>query len=406
MTEPLAGGIQHFAMPAKRTFIVIMAMLMAINAISIDIMLPGLQQMGASLGVEDENSRQWVITAYLVGMGSAQLVFGPLSDRFGRKGPLLCGLLIYIVSSLAITAVPVFSGLLALRFIQGIGAAATRVVTVSIIRDTNHGRQMAQVMSLVMMIFMIVPVVAPSIGQVILLISEWHMIFLFIGVYAMLVGTVVIFKLPETLPVSARRPLSAASVIQAFKTVLSNRLAFCYGIAGAFVFGALFGFINSSQQILVGLYQLGDRFPLVFASFAIAMALSSFANSLLVRRWGMQYLAHGALIGFMLVGLAWTLVAVFGHVTFGLFVLFYGSAMLLFGLITANFNAMAMEPLGSIAGTASSVLGFMQTVGGSLLGALIGQAFDGSVVPLATSFLLISMAAVIFTLCARKGHLF
>ena len=406
MTSPLAGETQHFAMPAKRTFIIIMAMLMAINAISIDIMLPGLQQMGASLGVEDENARQWVITAYLVGMGTAQLVFGPLSDRFGRKAPLLCGLAIYIVSSLAITCVPIFSGLLALRFVQGVGAAATRVVTVSIIRDTHSGQQMAEVMSLVMMIFMIVPVVAPSIGQLILLISEWHVIFLFIGIYAILVAVVVISKLPETLPVSARRPLSAASVIQAFRMVLGNRLAFCYGIAGAFVFGALFGFINSSQQILAGLFQLGDRFPVVFASFAIIMALSSFANSLLVRRWGMQNLAHGALIGFMLIGLIWSLVAFFGHVSLTLFVLFYGAEMLLFGMITANFNAMAMEPLGSIAGTASSVVGFMQTVGGSLIGALIGQAFDGTVLPLALGFLSISVAAVIFTLVARKGHLF
>ena len=184
---------------SKPQFVTLMAMLMAINAISIDIMLPGLQEIGASLGVTDENTRQYVITAYLLGMGCAQLFFGPLSDRFGRKLPLLGGLGVYALCALVIVFVPSFAGLLALRFMQGIGAAATRVITLSIVRDVYGGRMMAEVMSLVMMVFMIVPVIAPSIGQLIMIFAEWHMIFVVICLFALLVATLVALRLPETL---------------------------------------------------------------------------------------------------------------------------------------------------------------------------------------------------------------
>jgi DHA1 family bicyclomycin/chloramphenicol resistance-like MFS transporter len=392
--------------PSKLVFIAIMASLMAINAISIDIMLPGLQQIGESLGEADENLRQFVITAYLIGMGVAQLVFGPVSDRFGRKIPLLCGLAIYALSALAIVFVPSFCALLMLRAVQGVGAAATRVITVSVIRDVYGGHQMAEIMSLVMMIFMVVPVIAPSIGQLILVFAEWHMIFFAIGLYALVVAAVVSFRLPETLAKENRRSLSTTSIFGAFRVVLTNRIAFCYMTAASFVFGALFGFVNSAQQILVGAYGLGAWFPLVFASFAIVMATSSFMSSALVGRFGMRRLSHAALIGFTVVSLVWVIISMSGLLPFWLFSLFYGLAMIQFGLITSNFNAMAMEPLSHVAGTAASILGFTQTIGGGLIGALIGQAFNGSVTPLATGFLTCGVIGLLFVLIAEKGRLF
>lgn len=391
---------------SKPQFIALMAMLMAINAISIDIMLPGLQEIGASLGVADENTRQYVITAYLIGMGCAQLVFGPLSDRFGRKLPLLGGLGLYATCALAIVFVPSFTGLLALRFVQGIGAAATRVITVSIVRDIYGGRMMAEVMSLVLMVFMIVPVIAPSIGQLIMIFAEWHMIFVVICLFAVSVATIVMLRLPETLSVEHRRPFTVTSILAGFRIVLTNRVALCYSLAAAFLFGSLFGFINSAQQILVGIYGLGHWFPLVFAGFASMMALASFTNSRLVKRYGMRRLSHGALIGFVISSLIWVIASVSGLLPFWLFAVLYACAMFQFGLIGSNFNAMAMEPLGHVAGTASSVLGFTQTIGGATIGALIGQEFNGTITPLAIGFLTVSVIGLAFVLTAEKGKLF
>ncbi len=395
------------SMPLSRNqFVALMAMLMAINALSIDIMLPGLQEIGASLGVTDENSRQLVITSYLIGMGSAQLFFGPLSDRFGRKLPLLAGLALYALCALAIVFVPTFGMLLALRFAQGLGAAATRVISVSIVRDVYGGRLMAEVMSLVMMVFMIIPVIAPSIGQLIMLVAEWHMIFVVICLFALVTFTLVAINLPETLAEKNRRPFTIANIGRSFAIVLGNRTALCYSLAASFLFGGLFGFINSAQQIMVGVFGLGHYFPLVFACFAGLMAAASFTNSKLVQRYGMHRLSHIALVAFISFSALWALFSAAGHLPFWLFAILYSGAMFQFGLIGANFNAMAMEPLGHVAGTASSVIGFMQTIIGATIGALIGQAFDGSVTPLAFGFLGVSIIGLFFVLLAERGRLF
>ncbi len=402
------------AMPAqlkgmsKVEFIVLMAFLMAINALAIDIMLPGLQEIGASLGVENENHRQYVVSAYLIGLGIAQLLYGPLSDRFGRRVPMLVGIVIYVISALVIVLVPSFTALLVLRFIQGIGSAATRVVTVSIVRDAFGGRRMAEVMSLIMMVFMVVPVVAPGIGQTVMLFGNWHLIFLFIAVIATVVGAWAYLRLPETLHPEDVRPFTVTSILGGFKIVLTNRIALCYTIASTFIFGALFGFINSAQQVYVGIYELGSLFPVAFAAVALFMSLASFLNAQLVGRVGMRRLSHGALFGFMAVTLMWLVVQIsMAHpMPFMLFIGFFGVAMFLFGWIGANFNSLAMEPLGHVAGTASSVLGFLSTVGGAIIGALIGQAFDGTATPMVAGFFAVSVIGCIFVLIAERGQLF
>lgn len=390
----------------RAEFIALMAMLMAMNALAIDIMLPGLQEIGASLGVESENHRQYVISAYLMGFAFAQIVYGPLSDRFGRRMPMIVGLVITILAALACALSPTFETLLLMRFIHGVGSAATRVITVSIIRDVYGGRQMAEVMSLVMMIFMIVPVIAPGAGQVIMLFGEWHMIFLFMAVISLAITVWMGLRLPETLDPADTRPFTAGSVLQGFGIVLSDRVALCYTLASAFIFGALFGFINSAQQIYVGIYELGVWFPVVFAAVAAFMALSSYLNARLVGHFGMRRLSHGALIGFIIVSGIWFVLSLSGTIAFPLFLLLFAVAMFQFGLIGANFNALAMEPLGHVAGTASSVLGFMGTAGGGLIGALVGQAFDGTTTPLAAGFLGVSVVSLIFVTIAEKGKLF
>jgi DHA1 family bicyclomycin/chloramphenicol resistance-like MFS transporter len=387
-------------------FIAMMAALMALNALAIDIMLPGLQEIGASLGVTDENARQYVISSYITGFGLAQIFFGPISDRFGRRVPLLAGIAVYVAAAFACVLAPSFATLLLMRFVQGLGAAATRVISVSIVRDVYGGRAMAEVMSLVFMVFMVIPIVAPGVGQVIMLFAEWHMIFVFMGAVALAITVWAYMRLPETLAEQNRRPLEARAVADAFRIVLTNRVAISYTLAQMAIFAALFGFINSSQQIYVGHYDVGTMFPVYFAAVAGLMAVSSFLNSRLVGRFGMRRLAHGALIGFILTsGLALAL-ALTDHLPLWLFVTVFAIAMFQFSWIGSNFNALAMEPLGHVAGTASSVQGFLQTVGGGLAGALIGQAYNGTVVPMAAGYTVAGTVALILVLTGERGRLF
>ena len=382
------------------------ALLMAINALAIDVMLPGIQQIGESLGVADPNTRQLVLSAYLLGFGVMQLAFGPISDRFGRRGPLFAGLVVYVLAAATAVFVPSFTQLLILRAIQGAGAAATRVIAVAVVRDVFGGRQMAEVMSLVFTVFMIMPIIAPNAGQIILLFAEWHAIFIFMAVIAAAITLWAYVRLPETLALEKRRPFTLASVADGFRLVMTNRLSLWYTLATSIIFGALFGFINSSQQVYVGIYGLGVWFPVMFAAVAGLMSVASFTNSRLVMRLGMRRLSHGALIGFTSVSALMSILAAMGPVPFPLFLGLFATVMVFFGAIGSNFNAIGMEPLGHLAGTASSVQGFFQTVGGALVGAAIGQMFDDTVLPLSLGFFTVGALALVCVLIAEKGKLF
>jgi MFS transporter, DHA1 family, multidrug resistance protein len=320
--------------------------------------------------------------------------------------PLICGLAIYVLAAFASGFAPTFETLLVLRFVQGLGAAATRVITISMIRDVFGGRAMAEVMSLVFMVFMVIPVVAPSLGQLVMLFSEWHMIFILMAAIAFCIATWATVRLPETLHPEYRRDFTVRVIADGFRIVLTNRVALLYMLATTAIFGALFGFINSAQQVYVGIYGLGVWFPVLFAVIAGMMAVSSFVNSRLVGRFGMRRLSHGALVGFFAVTSIWLIASLFGQLPLYVFVPLFGMAMLQFGWIGSNFNAIAMEPLGHLAGTASSVQGFTQTFGGAIIGAAIGQSFNGTTTPLAAGFCGVSIIALIFVLIAEKGKLF
>jgi DHA1 family bicyclomycin/chloramphenicol resistance-like MFS transporter len=398
---------QDAKLPIPRwEFIALCAALMALNSLAIDIMLPALQQIGGSLGVENPNHRQYIITAYIVAFGIAQLGFGPVSDRFGRRAPLLAGLAVYILAALAAAMATDFFTLLACRFLQGIGAAATRVISISIIRDSFGGRRMAEIMSLVFMVFMAIPVVAPSLGQVIMIFSTWHWIFVAMGIGALVITLWAYMRLPETLHPEFRRPFTWSSVTRGFGIVLSDRAALCYTLAGMFTFGALFGFINSAQQVYVDIYGLGAWFPIIFAAVASLMAVSNFLNSRLVGSLGMRRLSQGALLAFIAISALWFALSLAGPMPFPIFITLFTLDMLLFGLLGSNFNALAMEPLGHVAGTASSVLGFTQTFGGGVIGTIIGQMFDGTVMPLAAGFCGVSIVAFLMVVIAERGKLF
>ena len=382
------------------------AALMALNAMAIDVMLPALQQIGAALGVEDANSRQLVISAYIAGFGAAQLFYGPIADRFGRRGPLFFGLAVYVATAFACVFAPSFGVLLAMRFLQGIGAASTRVIAISAIRDVFGGRQMAEVLSMVMMVFMVIPVIAPSLGQAAMIFGNWPTIFLLMGGASFLIMMWAMLRLPETLAPELRRSLSFGSIAQGFRYVLTNRISLCYTLATTAMLGGLFGFINSAQQIYVDIYDLGSLFPIMFAVGAGLMALSSFSNSRLVGRFGMRRLSHGALLGFLAVSAIWLALALLGQVPFWLFFVLFSLAMFQFGWVGTNFNALAMEPLGHVAGTAAAVQGFIATIGSGLIGALIGQAFDGTLRPLAGGYFMLGIIALVLVLIGEHGRLF
>jgi DHA1 family bicyclomycin/chloramphenicol resistance-like MFS transporter len=397
----------HFTRVLSRPeFIALIAALMALNALAIDVMLPALPYMGEALGVTSENERQFVVTAYMLGMGIAVLAFGPLTDRFGRRAPLLVGMGIYILAAIAAIFAPTFAVLLVLRFIQGAGAASVRVIATAVVRDRYSGREMAAVMSLTFMVFMAIPIIAPGIGQVILIFGEWHYIFLFMGLLAAAFWTWTFFRLPETLPVDHRRPLSLQAVFDGFRLVFTNRVAISYGLAGTFLFGALFGFISSSQQIYVDIYGLGIWFPAAFAAMAGLMAVSSFTNSKIVRRFGMRRLSHGAMLSFTIVSCIWLAFALNGFLPLWLFFPLLAIIMFSFGWAASNMNSLSMEPLGAVAGTAAAVFGFIQIVGGALIGSYTGQHFDGTTVPAAIGYFAMGILALICILIAEKGRLF
>lgn len=399
-----ASATQHLPYWELVTMI---AFLMALNAAAIDILIPALQEIGATLGVETENQRQLAITAYIVGFGGAQLFYGPVSDRFGRRPVLFVGMIIYIIGSFAAAASPTFGILLFSRMVQGIGAAATRVIAVSIVRDCFGGSRMASVMSLVMMVFMTIPIIAPNIGVAIMTFGSWQEIFVLNGIFAAAVTLWAALRLPETLHPKDRRALTLKLTMEAFRIVLTNRRSLGYSMAATLIFGVLFGFINQAEQVYTKIFKIGPLFTLYFSTAACFMAAASFTNSQLVMRFGMRRLSHGALCGFIAFSAIQLAVStITGSMPFPLFLVLIILTFGMFGFIGTNFNALALDPLGHVAGTASSVMGFTQTLGGGFLGAVIGASYDGTLRPLYAGFLLLSLGSLACVFFAEGGRLF
>lgn len=388
-------------------FVALVALMMALTALSIDIMLVALPDIAATYALSDPNDRQLVITAYLLGFAAGQPVCGPLSDRFGRKPVLAGGIAVFSVGAVGALMAPDFAGLLWARALMGLGAAAPRIMAVSIVRDRFAGRGMARVMSFVMMIFIIIPIVAPSLGALILLGGDWHWIFAaLLGVGLLLLGWSAV-RLPETLPRDKRRPLSVSSVAGAARIVVTTRQTVGYTLAMGFMFGCLMTYIGSAQQVFMDAYDVSaEAFPLLFALVASVMAAASLTNARLVERIGMRRVSHAAVLGFVAAGLV---LAAFGfpeHPPLAVLVGFLMVCFFCFGLIAPNFNALAMEPLGAIAGMGSSLTGFYGTAGGAVFGWLAGQAYDGTVRPMTLAFASFGLLALVCVLATERGRLF
>jgi len=406
LTPDLPTDSQPHLGIGRREFVAFVAAVMAVNALGIDLMLPALPELGRELGVMEANHRQWVVTVYMLGFGVGQLAYGPLADRFGRRPVLLATLVGFVGASLFAGLAATFPALLGARLLQGLMSASTRVLAVAIVRDSYSGRRMAATMSLAQMVFFLVPILAPSIGQLILAFGPWRLVFRVLAAWGAMVLLWTAFRVPETLPPERRRSLSPASLAPAYRLTLTNRYSLGYALASALTFGGIVGFVSSAQQVFGDVFGERERFGLLFALCALAMGCASFANSRLVERLGTRLISQTGLIALIVLSAARIATEAAGAETLWSFVAFQALSMTCVGLCGANFGAMAMDPVGHVAGTASSVQGFISGLGAVIVGNAIGQAFDGTTRPLATGYLLIGLGALAIVAWVERGRLF
>jgi MFS transporter, DHA1 family, multidrug resistance protein len=389
-----------------REFVALIASVMGLVALAIDSMLPALPAIGQSLAIAKETDGQFVIAIFMMGFGGAQLVVGVLSDRFGRRRLMLGSLFAFGLFSVAAAAAPDFQMLLVARFFQGAAAAGGRVLVTSIVRDLYSGRKMAQVMSLAQILFLAAPVLAPAFGQMILWVAHWRWIFIAIGSVAILVLMWVAFRLPETLKIEDRLPLSFQQLKQNFRIVLTERQSLGYTFAATMLVGGLMGFLNSVQPIFSHVFHRLDLLALIFGLMAIGMGAGSYFNARIVEQVGMRKISHAAVIGFVLFSGLHALLALLSPETILRFALLQTGMMICFVLAAGNFSAMAMEHVGRVAGTASSIQGSLTTSGAALLGVIIGQSFDNTVVPLYVGCFIYGIIALGAVLITERGRLF
>ena len=383
----------------------LMAMLMSLQAFGIDAMLPALGAIANELGVVG-NNRQFVISAYFLGAGMGALFPGAFADRFGRRPILAVGILSYILLSLACALSTSFEVLIGLRVAQGLLCAGLSVAPAAIVRDRLGGDRMAPLMSLIMMIFLVVPIIAPAIGQAILVLAGWRAIFGAMAVVALFVGAWAWWRLPETLAPENKQEIDPPTILRNMGTSLINREAVGYVVGSSLVFGSLFGFLNSAQQLISESFGAGDRFALIFGSAVVGMVFANFTNSRIVERFGARRVSHSALLAFIAISALQLWSASHQPQSLVHFIVLMALAMAMLGFIGSNFSSIAMQPFRVTAGAASSAQTSVRMTTGAVLGGLIGQTFDGTAQPLAIAMLLCGFAALAIVLFSERGKLF
>ena len=389
-----------------RELTAMLAGLMALNSLAIDAMVPALPQIGESLRVAHENDRQLVVVAYFLGFASTQLVWGPLADRFGRKPILAAGVTLYTAFALLCGIAESFPLLIAGRVAMGASAAVTRVLVVAMVRDLFEAEEMARVMSLVFMVFMVVPVLAPNIGQGILLVASWRAIFLVLGAYGLIMLTWGTLRLPETLHPEYRRTLNWREIGGAAWETVREPLSRGYTLALTVTFAALIAYISSIQQIVFDVFHKPQLIGLVFGAIAAPMALASWANSRIVGRFGLRRVGHSASAALVVVTAVHAAVGLNSHESLAVFILFQALTMCCFALASSNLSTLAMEHMAAIAGTASSVQGVVGTVGAAIFGFFIGRAFDGTLAPYLIGVALCAAGGFILVVLTEPKQLF
>jgi len=390
----------------KRELIVLLALLMSINALSIDAMLPALDYMARDLAVADGNRRQLVIAVYTLTMGIGCLVPGAFADRFGRRPIILAGLGAFTVLTLLTSTLTNFEVLLWVRGATGLLAAGLMVAPMAIVRDLYSGDAMARLMSIIAAVFITVPVIAPSLGQAILLVAGWRWIFVALAGVGALAAVWVWFRLPETLTEDNKQEVNLPVILRNMREALLNRQSFGYVLGTAFLMGGVFGYVNSAQQLYQDSFGVGTMFPVLFGATAGMMAIANIVNSRIVMRFGARRVSHTGVLVFIAVSATqvWSSYAHPGNIWWFLPLMSINLGLL--GFLGANFGSIAMQPFAQIAGAASSVQTFFRMFGAALVGVAIGQSYDGTPIPFAWSLLITSSLALALVLFSEKGRLF
>lgn len=390
----------------QRELVVIVAFLMSLNALAIDAMLPALDEMAKELNAEAGNRRQLVVGIYLLANGLGCLVPGAFADRFGRRPLLLLSLAAYALLSLAVALVHDFTVLLVLRGVQGVLTAGLMVVPNAIIRDRYEGDRMAKLMSLVSAVFIAVPVIAPSLGQAVLLFAGWRWIFVGLAVLAALAGVWVWTRLPETLDTANRQRIAIGSIATNMRIAFFHHASIGYVLGTMLLIGAMFGYVNSAQQLIGEHFGAGDAFPLVFGGTAAMMMLSNIVNSRIVERFGARRVSHCGVFVFIVVSMAQLWAAYYRPDSLVWFLPLMATNLALLGFLGANFGSIAMQPFAAIAGAASSIQTFFRMFGAAVVGLIIGQSYDGTARPLALALLICSVSTLLLVSFSEKGRLF
>ena len=395
------------ATPALRTgeFVPLVALLISLVALSIDAMLPALPTIGEDLGVTRRNDAQFVVTSLFLGLSLGQIIFGPLSDRIGRKPAIHAGLLLFMAGCLMSIYARSFELMIAGRILQGIGVASPRIVSMALVRDQYEGRRMARLMSFTMAVFVLVPAIAPALGQGIMWLGGWRSIFWSFFLVAVATFAWFAWRQPETLPPANRRPLSIRAIGGAVLQVLRIRAAVGYTIASGFVFTPFLAYLSASQQIFQEAYDTGALFPLYFGALALVIGVASLVNARLVMKYGMRRLSRAVILLSTLASLAfWALTFPFaGLPPFWLFMAYQLFVFVCLGPLFGNLNALAMQPLGNIAGVGATVVASLATLVSVPLGAIVALRFDGTLYVLAAAFALFSAAAMAMMKWAGAG---
>lgn len=383
MTAVRAGPTLPFA-----EFVALMAAMMALIALAIDAILPALGEIGTDLRVASANDTQLLISLIFIGMALGQLIYGPLSDSVGRKPAVLIGMGIFVLGCLLSALATDFETMLLGRLLQGIGVGAPRTISIALVRDLYQGAAMARVVSFTMTVFIMVPMIAPALGQGILWVADWRAIFMVILALGVMLLLWFMLRQPETLPPERRLPFSLRQVGLGMREIFSNRIALGYTLASGIVFGAFLAYLSTVQQVFQQQYALGDGFALVFAGLSLAIGAASYVNARLVMRLGMQRMSRQALLVICGSSIAFFVLAhgADGHPPLWWLLSYYSLVLFCTGILFGNMNALAMEPLGHIAGIGAAVVGSLSTLISAPLGIGIARAYAGGVEPLVLGY--------------------
>jgi DHA1 family bicyclomycin/chloramphenicol resistance-like MFS transporter len=386
-------------------FVALMASLMSIVALSIDALLPALPEIGEALGVADTNKNQMLVTMIFLGLGCGQLIFGPLSDSFGRKPIVYIGFSLFIVATIVCVTTNSFEVMILGRILQGVGLAAPRTLSIAMIRDSYSGDFMAKILSIVVMVFILVPVIAPTLGQFLLHYYNWESIFYVNLLFGFIVMLWFWQRQEETLTDKNKIKFTPKLFVNGAKEFLKHKHSVGFTLVSGFITGSFMVYLSTAQQIFEHQYQLGDKFPYIFASLAIAVGLATFFNSRYVIRFGMWRIAYTATIAYCAVSILYVILFWSGvNPSIEVLIIFFALQFFAIGFLFGNLRSLAMQPLGHIAGIGAAINGFVSTVMAVPIANYIGGFVSDSVLPLFVGFSVFGILSLLVFIRLKVLH--